>query len=136
MKTHPDAVVPYKTRESDVGYDLTLIAVHKKVNEHVTLYDTGLKVKVANGYYLEIVPRSSIIKSGHIMANNIGIIDRSYEGNLYVALAKLGADVKDIELPYRGFQLILRKQVHGVFEEMDFVDSSSRGSGGFGSTGK
>lgn len=138
FKTHPNAVVPYKTRESDVGYDMTLISVHKKLNDFVTLYDTGIKLKVCHGYYVEVVPRSSIIKSGHIMANNVGIIDRSYEGNVYVALAKLDASVPDIQLPYRGFQMIFRKQIHGHIVDMkdgELNSSSSRGEGGFGSTG-
>lgn len=138
FSTHPNAVFPYKTRESDVGYDLTLIALHKKLSDTVSLYDTGIKLKVSHGYYVEVVPRSSIIKSGYMMANSIGVIDRSYEGNIYIALTKIDTDAADISLPYRGFQMIFRKQIHGHMEDMkdhEFVMSSSRGQGGFGSTG-
>ena len=53
------------------------------------MYDTGIQVKPQYGYYFEIVPRSSLSKSGYILANSIGIIDPSYSGNLYIVLIKI-----------------------------------------------
>lgn len=138
VRTHPDAVMPFKTRMSDVGYDLTLIRLHKRISDVVFLYDTGIRVRVSDGFYCEIIPRSSIIKSGYMLANNTGVIDRSYDGNLYVAVVKVDACAKDLELPYRGFQLVLRPQIYADVREVESSDvaSTSRGAGGFGSTGK
>lgn len=137
-KTAAGAVVPYKSRHSDVGYDLTLIRVHKRVNNVCTMYDTGVQIQLSRGFYGEIVPRSSLIKSGYMLANSVGIIDRSYTGNLYIAVVKVDPDAPDLELPYRGFQLIIRPQVYA-----DIIDATGteivntwRDCGGFGSTGK
>lgn len=130
----PNAVVPFKTNASDVGYDLVLIKEHKQVNDVVTLYDTGIQIQLDSGFYAEIVPRSSIIKSGYILANNIGIIDNSYTGNLYVALAKISPSAQPITLPFRGVQLIIRKQEYAIVDEVEDLQATNRGAGGFGST--
>ena len=90
-----NAVIPTKASYSDVGYDLTIIKLHKILNSDTCLYDTGIKLDIPNGYYVEIVPRSSISKSGYILANNKGIIDQSYRGNLFVALRKINKECID-----------------------------------------
>lgn len=154
--TLPDAVLPYKTHSSDVGYDLTLLRVHKELSSVCTLYDTGIRIQnMPAGLYVEIVPRSSLSKSGYMLANSIGIIDPSYRNNLYVALVKVDPNAPPIELPFRAAQLIFR---HHVFVSMlpahDRSSSSSsasasadqqdrhrdhstaRGMGGFGSTNR
>lgn len=139
QRVHPDAIVPAKAHETDAGYDLTAIALHKQVNSVVALYDTGLKVVIDPGYYIEIVPRSSIIKSGYMLANSIGIIDNDYRGNLYVALAKIAPEAPPLTLPSKAFQLIIRKQYDAasVVEVNDIdVTETVRGTGGFGSTDK
>lgn len=136
-KRDPDAVLPTKAHASDAGYDLTIIKKHKQINSKVTMYDTGIALCMCNGYYAEIVPRSSIIKSGYILANNIGIIDTSYTGNLYVALAKIDDGAPDIQLPFRGFQIIFRPQINMQLcsaPEQELTETQ-RGDGGFGSTG-
>jgi deoxyuridine 5'-triphosphate nucleotidohydrolase len=136
-RVHPQAVAPKKAHASDAGYDITIVAIDKKVNATTTLYDTGIQIQLDRGYYAELVPRSSIIKTGHVLANSIGIIDNDYTGNIKVALAKIDPDAPDIELPYRGFQLIVRKQVEcGLAEEVDAFQTTERGEGGFGSTGQ
>lgn len=138
-KTHKDAVIPSKTNESDVGYDLTIIKPEKQLTNNTILYDTGIKLKVNLGLYAEIVPRSSLSKSGYIMANSIGIIDSSYKGNLFIALTKIDNTMPDMTLPFKCCQLIFREQVNVKIEEVISIDedfeTTTRGSGGFGSTG-
>ena len=134
-KVHPDAVIPFKVHASDAGYDLTIISQYKKVNDVVTMYDTGIQIQMTEGYYAEIIPRSSIIKTGYILANNIGVIDNEYLGNLYIALAKIDKSQPDIEFPLRCAQLIFRKQEYAKFNVIeDEFKVNERGSGGFGST--
>jgi len=136
-KVDDDAIIPSKENFSDVGYDLSIIKKHKDLTSNCAMYDTGIKVNVPCGYYIEIVPRSSLSKSGWIMANGIGIIDASYTGNLYVALAKNAPDASDLELPFKGFQMIVRKQQYGrilVQENIATLSDTVRGDGGFGST--
>ena len=134
VRKHPDAIIPYKTRISDVGYDLTIIKQHKTLNSNTIMFDTGIAVKVPWGYYTEVVPRSSLSKTGWMLTNSVGIIDNSYRGNIYVVLTKMNSDAEDIQLPFRGFQLIIRKQYHVIIKEAEEIEDTERGAGGFGST--
>jgi deoxyuridine 5'-triphosphate nucleotidohydrolase len=149
-KTEDSAVIPSKVRYSDAGYDLTIIKEYKKLTSNTIIYDTGIKLEIPNGYYVEIVPRSSISKSGYILANNVGIIDQGYRGNLYIALTKINDEMPDLTLPYKCCQMIVKKQIYSKLVYRDGGDSidssdssdsggaisnSSRGTGAFGSTG-
>lgn len=136
-KDNDCAIVPSKAKESDAGYDLTIISKAKQLTKTTALYDTGIKIKIDHGYYAEVVPRSSISKSGYMLANSIGIIDNSYNGNIYIALAKIDESMPDIEFPFRCAQLIFRKQVNVCMHETsEMFEETARGEGGFGSSGK
>lgn len=137
VKTRPDAVVPKKSRESDVGYDLTCTHIVKKIG-NLVIYGTGLKVRPPFGYYFDLVPRSSIIKTGYIMANSIGVIDPSYTGEILVALARMDESVPDLQLPTRIGQLVAREILRVKFEcvsSLEDLGKTQRNDGGFGSTG-
>lgn len=135
FRTDDQAVLPKKEKMSDVGYDLTIIKESKKWHNDITLYDTGIRINIEHGYYAEVVPRSSLSKSGYMLANSIGIIDPSYRGNILVALVKVDKSAPDLELPFRCCQLIFKKQVNMDIAEVphDF-DTTTRADGGFGST--
>lgn len=143
-KADAEAIVPSKNNYSDAGLDLTIIKEYKRLNSDTVLYDTGIKLEIPNGYYVEIVPRSSISRSGYILANSIGIIDQGYTGNLYVALRKINKDCEELVLPYKCCQIIMKKQIYPKIIIEDLVvgtethsqcdSATSRGSGGFGST--
>jgi dUTP pyrophosphatase len=136
-KVDKDAIIPTKAHITDVGYDLTIIKVHKKINDYVIMYDTGIRITLSHGYYAEVIARSSIIKSGYMLANNVGIIDPSYTGNIYVVLVKIVPNSPDIELPFTCCQLIVRKQIYTKLEEIrETILDTSRNEGGFGSTNK
>jgi deoxyuridine 5'-triphosphate nucleotidohydrolase len=134
MKTRPDAIKPSKERASDSGFDLTILEPIKSYGK-TTLYSTGIKVIPEFGWYLDIVPRSSISKTGYMLANNTGIIDRTYTGEIMVALIKVDENAKDIELPCRIVQMIPRQIVNIELVQVDTFTETSRGEGGFGSTG-
>jgi deoxyuridine 5'-triphosphate nucleotidohydrolase len=140
-KADEKAIVPTKNNYSDAGLDLTIISEYKKLNSDTILYDTGIKLEIPNGYYVEIVPRSSISRSGYMLANSIGIIDQGYTGNLYVALRKINKGCEDLVLPYKCCQIIMKKQIYPKIiiedltkERKENILSTSRGAGGFGST--
>ncbi len=134
-KTIENAIAPHKAHITDTGYDLCIV---KKVKEEngMILYDTGIAVQPPLGYYFELVGRSSISKTGYIVANSIGIIDASYTGSLKVALIKVNKDAKDIELPARIVQLIPRQLVHLDAMEVNDLNDTTRAEGGFGSSGQ
>jgi dUTP pyrophosphatase len=119
-----------------VGFDLTAISVVKKLTEKTTLYDTGLVVKPPAGYYTEILPRSSLSKTGYVLANSVGIIDPDYRGTLMIALTKVDDSMPDLELPFMKCQLVLRKCSYFNMIEAEELDDTTRGAGGFGSTDK
>lgn len=136
FKTNPNAVAPSKTRLSDVGYDLTVISKYKQLNNVTSLYDTGIKISIEPHFYIEVVPRSSLSKSGYMLANSMGIIDQSYRGNIYIALTKIDPEATPIQFPFKCCQIIIRPQYQAIFEESDTdLTSTHRGEGGFGSTG-
>jgi deoxyuridine 5'-triphosphate nucleotidohydrolase len=135
-KADPSAIIPSKSKESDVGYDLSVIKEKTKLSDMVSLYDTGIQVEIKHGLYIEVVPRSSLSKSGYMLANSIGIIDANYRGNILVALIKINPDAPDIQYPFRCCQIIFRKQIYAnMIEVSDSASTTGRGAGGFGSTG-
>lgn len=133
-KDHPNAVIPTRAGPQEVGYDLTLISVDKRISDWTTRYDTGVIVAPPEGYHTEIVPRSSLTKTGYMMSNSIGVIDSSYRGHLMVVLTRVDPTLPPITLPYKGFQLVLRKTHLLPTEEVSELDQTYRGTGGFGST--
>lgn len=133
---HPNAIIPTKQNASDIGYDLTIIKTHKYISNNIIMYDTGLQVKPKYGYYFEIIPRSSLSKSGYILANSIGIIDPSYNGNLYIVLIKIDDTMPDIIMPFKCCQLVLRNAIHYELHNSNKLVKTNRGNGGFGSTNK
>ena len=134
VKIDDSAIIPTKANFSDVGHDVTIIGVHKKINAKTSMYKTGIKLDIPIGYYVEIAPRSSIIKSGYMLANSIGIIDCSYKGELFVALTKIDDESPDITFPFKCVQLITRKQVFSDMIESYDIETSKRDNGGFGSS--
>ncbi|WP_420455199.1 hypothetical protein [Rubrivirga sp.] len=133
-KTRPDAVAPSKSRASDSGFDLVLLEPVKVLGD-VTLYDTGVRVQPAYGWYFDLVPRSSISKTGYMLANSVGVIDRTYTGPVLVALRKVDPEAPELALPARLVQIIPRPIVQVRIVEVDDLDTTERGAGGFGSTG-
>ena len=135
LKTNSCAVIPSKTRMSDAGYDITIINISKVISNKTKLYDTCIKIDIPDGYYVEIVPRSSISKSGYILSNSIGIIDQGYKGNIYIALTKIDDEMPDLTLPFKCCQLLIKKQIYAHINEIcEELSDSNRNDGGFGST--
>jgi dUTP pyrophosphatase len=143
-KLRSDAVLPTKAHDSDIGYDLTLVSLDSLVvnsfhgglsNPETFMYDTGIAVQPESGYYVEVVPRSSLAKSGFILANSVGIIDPDYRGSIKVALMKIDINTKELPLPFKGLQLIVRKvESTNIVETSGELTQTQRNDGGFGST--
>lgn len=128
------AVVPTK-HIADVGYDITVISIFKQATELTTMYETYVSINIPLGYYVELVPRSSLSKSGYMLANSIGIIDPGYTGTIKVPLVKVDPSTPDLVLPARVAQLILKQYVISDSYTTNELVETSRGNGGFGSTG-
>lgn len=88
--------------------------------------------------HFSLEPRSSIYKTGFIMANSRGIIDKTYRGQLMAPMVNIVAGVKTIEAGTRMFQIVAPDM--GWIQEVRYIKESdlpttARGEGGFGSTG-
>lgn len=129
------AVMPTK-RMTDVGYDLTIVGVVKQLTPMTTMYDTDVSLAIPLGFYAEIAPRSSLSKTGYMLANSIGVIDPGYTGTIKVALVKIDQSMPNLELPVRVAQLILQPYVTSFSQDVTKTErlTTSRSDGGFGST--
>lgn len=134
QRVKPNAIIPSKPNFSDSGFDLTIIEKIKTKGD-VDFYTTGLAIQPSLGYYCHIYPRSSISKTGYMLANSVGVIDSSFVGELIVALRKVDKDADDIELPCRIAQLVPMRCCYPDMIEVDSIEETNRGSGGFGSSG-
>lgn len=101
------------------------------------LIPTGLKMAIPDGYELQIRPRSGLArKHGLSLMNTPATIDSDYRGEIGVILVNLSRESYTIQPGERIAQLILTPVVQAVFQEVDVLDETERGEGGFGSTGK
>ena len=129
-----DAVIPTKAGPNEIGYDLTIINAIKRINSTTTMYDTYISVEPTDGLYTEIIPRSSIIKSGYMLTNSIGIIDPTYRGTLKIVLTKVCPEAKPLKLPCKLCQLVPRQIIETTTEIITDLSDTYRQDGGFGST--
>lgn len=133
-------IAPTLAHNTDSGYDLHLVKKLKVIRRgsfgEVSLYDTGVIISPPDGYYFDMVARSSISKTGHTLANNFGVIDSTYRGHIMAAMLKYDFTAPDLEIPKRYIQLILRPVLHFDLVEVASIDETERGPGGFGSTDK
>lgn len=136
IKTTALAVLPSKAGPNEVGYDMTLVRVHSRIDKDTIMYDTDIITKPPLGYYSEVVPRSSIVKTGWILANSIGIIDPTYRGTIKVVLKRTDSETAELELPCKIVQLVLRKMSPNfeVADRGSFKFEETERKGGFGST--
>lgn len=134
VRTRPDAVLPAKSHASDSGFDLTILEKIKQVGD-VEFYTTGIKVRMPQGWYCQVYPRSSISKTGYMLANSVGVIDRGYLGEIVVALRRCDDSSNTLQLPMRIAQLVPVPAVHMDIQEVHELDETQRSTGGFGSTG-
>ena len=140
IKRHyPEMELPSRAHPSDAGLDLTAMAF-EPLRPGVYAFDTGISVQLSPGYYCEIAARSSIVKTDFMLANGVGIIDPDYRGRIRVVLRFLGHG--DGTAPARALigtrvaQLIVRRREAVRVEAVDELESTQRGEGGFGSTGR
>jgi dUTP pyrophosphatase len=98
---------------------------------------TGLSVAIPEGYEIQVRPRSGLAaKHGLTCLNTPGTIDSDYRGEIKVILINLGAEPFTIARGERIAQLVLAPVTRLAWAETDSLDATSRGAGGFGSTGR
>ncbi|MBL6989450.1 MAG: dUTP diphosphatase [Bacteriovoracaceae bacterium] len=101
------------------------------------LVPTGLTFEIPFGFEVQVRPRSGLsFKTGLMVVNSPGTIDSDYRGEIKVIIGNLGNKEEIIEHGDRIAQLIVSPIIQANFLISDSLSSTSRGAGGFGSTGK
>jgi dUTP pyrophosphatase len=97
---------------------------------------TGYAFALPEGYEAQVRPRSGLaLKSGITCLNSPGTVDADYRGEVKVILANLGAEDFTIRRGDRIAQLVIAPVVQARWAEVESLDETARGAGGFGSTG-
>lgn len=101
-----------------------------------TLVKTGLFLSLPKGYEAQVRPRSGLaFKNGITVLNTPGTIDADYRGEIGVILVNLSADDFTINDGDRIAQLVIAKYETAIWKEVENLDETERGEGGFGSSG-
>jgi len=134
----PDAVLPKYQTAGAAGAD-----IHACIDAPITLrplerrmIPTGLSMAIPIGYEVQIRARSGMsIKHGITMVNGIGTIDADYRGEVGVLVINLGQEAFTIEPGMRIAQMVVAKYETASWNEVDVLDKTDRGIGGYGSSG-
>ena len=98
---------------------------------------TGFRVAIPDGYEIQVRPRSGLaFKHGISVPNTPGTIDSDYRGELKILLINHGTEIFAIRRGERIAQLVPAAVTLAAFDEVDELDDTNRGHGGFGSTGQ
>jgi dUTP pyrophosphatase len=98
---------------------------------------SGFAIAIPEGYEVQVRPRSGLaLKHGITCLNTPGTIDSDYRGEVKVILANLGAEPFEIVRGERIAQLVPAPVLRARFEEVESLEDTARGVGGFGSTGR
>lgn len=130
--------LPTYSTEASAGMDLradldapiTLNSLERKIIK------TGLFIELPIGHEAQVRPRSGLAaKQGITVLNAPGTIDADYRGEIGVILVNLSREPYTIEDGERIAQLVVAKHEHVAWKAVDSLEESTRGAGGFGSTG-
>jgi dUTP pyrophosphatase len=148
-KLDPEAVIPSRVHEGDVGYDVTAIDDGTWSPDGTFLeYKTGIAIEVPKGFHTELFPRSSVSKYDLLLANSIGLVDNGYRGELrfrfkYIPRFQVTEGVLE-QLPPIFYkkgdkigQIVVRQSITQFpVNEVNELSETARGDGGFGSSDK
>ena len=131
--------LPKYATEDSAGMDL-----YANLEEKVTLkplerklIPTGLRIALPKGYEAQIRPRSGLaLKHGISLGNAVATIDADYRGLIGVILINLSNESFEVNDGDRIAQMVIAKHEIAEWEEVDSLEDTERGEGGFGHTGK
>jgi dUTP pyrophosphatase len=131
--------LPAYSTELSAGMDLRAFLSEEILLKPLqrVLIPTGLYIQLPEGYEAQIRPRSGLaIKHGISVLNSPGTIDADYRGEICVILVNLSQDDFVITSGERICQMVISKHENANWEEVEILDETVRGVGGFGHTGK
>ena len=135
---HNRILPEYKT-EGAAGMDLCAAIsepIELKPLERM-LIPTGLKIELEHGYEAQVRPRSGMsIKHGITLINCVGTIDEDYRGEVCVPIVNISNEAYTIQPDERIAQMVIARVEQAQLEVVTELTDTTRGEGGFGSTGK
>ena len=138
-KIHPKAILPTYGSAGAAGADLYALPEGEPIvinPGETVLIHTGLSMAIPEGYVGLNFARSGLAsKQGLAPANKVGVIDSDYRGELMVALHNHSDTPRTVEPGDRVAQFLIMPVITASFVEVDTLDDTQRGTGGFGSTG-
>lgn len=138
-KLHPNAILPTYGSAEAAGADLyaCLDAPVTIAPGETVWIPTGIALEVPEGCAGLVYARSSLgTKRGLAPANKVGVVDSDYRGQIQVVLLNHGNQTQIVEHGERVAQFIITPVLTPIYEEAEELSDTTRGSGGFGSTGK
>lgn len=139
-KLNDKAIAPTYGTEYAAGADLYACDANDEIiiNSGETYFvKTGIAMEIPVGYVGLIYARSGLAcKKGLAPANKVGVIDSDYRGEIMVALHNHSNDTVTISNGERIAQIVITPYITATFNEVNELDDTARGEGGFGSTGK
>lgn len=132
----PNAVAPSYAHEDDAGMDLRASEEAVIPARSRALVGTGIAMALPERHVGLVHPRSGLAaKHGITVLNAPGTIDAGYRGEVKVILLNTSDEAFNVATGDRIAQLVIQKVEHPIIEVTDTLDDTTRGSGGFGSTG-
>ncbi len=137
---HKDALLPHKATSGSAGFDFyaledTYVHPINVTNSESTKIRTGISLAIPEGYVGLLVERSSLHGKGVTLANNIGVIDSDYRGEILIATKSLTNNTVKIEKGQRVAQLLIVAVPSVNLWVVRELDETVRNVGGFGSSG-
>lgn len=138
-KLSPDAVIPTYAKDGDAGMDMTATKIINETLDSIT-YGTDIALEIPKGFVGLIFPRSSIRKTHLHLSNSVGVVDSGYRGEIQATFKKIQGvsnnALDNYKVGDRIMQIMIIPHPSIIFIEVDELDNTERGEGGFGSTGK
>ena len=162
-KLNENAKIPYKTHDEDFCYDVVATSC-EEIAPNVWKYGLGLAFEVKRDYEpllqqnsnqatfptytsadlskspinlsIDLRPRSSIWKTGMVLSNSTGTLDEFYRGEVSAVFYHIMTNMPKYEIGDRIAQIKIGLTLPIQFEEADTLNTTERGEGGYGSTGK
>jgi len=134
-KIEEQAIVPTRSNSDDAGWDLYSITTRPIAPSQRVTIRTGISLQIPEEYVGLIWPRSGMsVKNGiDVLA---GVVDSGYRGEIKVCLLNTSREWMDIKEGDRIAQILFQEVPHFQLQEVEILQNSDRGQGGFGSTGK
>lgn len=145
-KTHPDAVIPFKTYADDYCYDCRAVSC-EEIAPNVYKYglgfalqvdknDRSIKIPVDKLIAIDLRPRSSVWETGMVLSNSVATVDEGFTGEISAIFYHVMPDMPRYQVGDKICQMKIGFSLPLAFVEVEELDKTARGTESYGSTGK